>query len=273
MKIKKLYTFTNKRQIWRLLPFDDKLIIEERDPEKKEVSFNCIKMETGDTIFNNLQLEEKFWIGIEKIYDGLIFFHKYEKPDLPRHKGISALDIKTKKVIWENTDLTFLFIYDQKIFCYLDKFEGRLFFTLDVKTGELLEELGSDVNKLNELREKIIIEDEYEDYRFPEVYSGEESSDAVNKIIQNLREQKVITGYIDIIYQDNLLYISFFEVLNDGLLSNIFQVVDIDGRKVIFEEKLNSSVKSIIPDTFFLKGNLIFLLKEKIKLVVCLIKE
>ena len=43
MKIKKKYSFKNKRQIWRLLPTTtDKLVIEDRDTQNKEVFFNCI---------------------------------------------------------------------------------------------------------------------------------------------------------------------------------------------------------------------------------------
>ncbi len=280
MKIKKLYSFTNKRQIWRLLPAGENIIIEERDPEKKEAFFNCIEMETGKVIFKNLQLEEKFWIGIEKISCGIILFHKYEKPDLPRHKGILAFNIETKNVLWENPDLNYLFVYDQKVYCYRDKFEGRLFFTLDIKTGSLLDELGSDVNGLNKLREKLINEDEYSDYSFPEIFFNKKNSDVVNRVIQNLEEEYVITGPIEIIEKDSLIFISYFEVFKDGLLKNFFNVIEIDNKKFIFKETLNSSTKTIIPDTFFIKftnngleGGLIFLLEEKLKLVVCLIKE
>ncbi len=47
-KIKKLYNFSNKRQIWSLLPTENNLlIIEERDKEKKEVYFNCINIISG----------------------------------------------------------------------------------------------------------------------------------------------------------------------------------------------------------------------------------
>ena len=65
MKLKKNYTFNNYRQIWRLIPTINKLIIEERDQDKNQVFFNCVQLETGKKIFENLQLDEKFWIGID----------------------------------------------------------------------------------------------------------------------------------------------------------------------------------------------------------------
>ncbi|HUX92187.1 MAG TPA: DUF4905 domain-containing protein, partial [Ignavibacteriaceae bacterium] len=93
MKIKKEYEYSNRRQIWRLIPTDSgKIIIEDRNVETKEAFFNCLDIYTGKKKFSNLQLDEKYWIGIETIYKDIIFFHKYLKPDMPGHIGIIAYD-------------------------------------------------------------------------------------------------------------------------------------------------------------------------------------
>ena len=49
--------------------------------------------------------------------------------------------------------------------------------------------------------------------------------------------------------------------------------LDIDNGKVIFEEELNRGVKNFVPDSFFIKDDLLFLLKEKTELLVCSIKK
>ena len=111
MKIKKVYTYTNKRQIWRLLPTSkDKLIIEDRDTQSKEVFFNCVNIISGKKVFSNLQLDEKFWIGIEAISEGIIIFHKFAKPDMPGHSSIIAFDIDTQSILWQNDELTFFLL-------------------------------------------------------------------------------------------------------------------------------------------------------------------
>ena len=98
MDIKRIYSFSNNRQIWRLIPTaTEKLIIEERDTENKEVFFNCLEISSGVKIFSELQLEEKFWVGIEAVNNDIIYFHKFVKPDMPRHQGIIAFDIEIKK--------------------------------------------------------------------------------------------------------------------------------------------------------------------------------
>ena len=107
--IKKLYGFSNSREIWRLIPAgEEKLIIEERNKKTKEVYFNCIKIETGKKLLKSFQLKDKFWVGIETTHNDIIFFHRYIKPDLPTHKDIIAFDLIKKKILWENNDLTFL---------------------------------------------------------------------------------------------------------------------------------------------------------------------
>ncbi|MCZ7614113.1 MAG: DUF4905 domain-containing protein [Ignavibacteriaceae bacterium] len=100
MKLKKKYRFDNKRQIWRIIPTNSgKLIIEERESEQKQVYFHCIELTSGKKILQDFQLDDKFWVGIESVKDDYIYFHKFAKPDMPKHKGIFAFDIKTKKNI------------------------------------------------------------------------------------------------------------------------------------------------------------------------------
>ena len=111
MKIKKIYSFSDKKQIWRLLLSDsDKLIIETRDTDKKEVYFHCLDLFSGKKIFKNFQPDEKYWVSIEGIHDDVIFFHKYAKPDMPGHRFIQAYDINTKSVLWESDKYIFMFI-------------------------------------------------------------------------------------------------------------------------------------------------------------------
>jgi len=51
MKLKKNYRFDNKRPIWRIIPTDNgKLVIEEREPEKKQAYFHCLSLDSGKKI-------------------------------------------------------------------------------------------------------------------------------------------------------------------------------------------------------------------------------
>jgi hypothetical protein len=119
MKLKKLYKHHNGKQIWRILPTaNNKIVLEERDAKTKEVFFSCLEIESGRKLFSELQLEEKNWIGIESIYNDLIYFHVYRKPDMPAHKSIIAFDIPSQTILWQNENYVFSFVYSDKVFCY-----------------------------------------------------------------------------------------------------------------------------------------------------------
>ncbi len=276
MKIKRLYSFSNKKQIWRLLPTENgKLVIEERDPELKEVFFSCIDINSGKKIFNKLVIEEKFWIGIENVYDDIIFFHKFRKPDMPQHRGIIAFDIISRDILWRNEDCIFLFIYKEELFCFKEKFDSRNYFKLNYKTGELTEDIGENAGQINSIKEKVLKEENTEGYHFTRQFFPEtENAEIVKKILSDEKNLNLISGKIDYIFIKNLLLFSYHKINNNGNeMKNIFKAVDIDKRKVIFEEELNSGVKNLVPDSFFTKDDLIFLLKEKTELLVYSLKE
>jgi hypothetical protein len=275
MDIKRIYSFSNNRQIWRLLPTNTgKLIIEERDIENKEVFFNCLDILTGEKIFSDFQLDEKFWVGIETIDKDVIYFHKFIKPDMPGHQGIIAFDVNSGSIIWKNSEYSFLFIDEGKIYCYKSIFEGRNFFILDSKTGELIEELGDDVAEINLLREKSLSKQVFQDYIFPQMHFPEDVlPENILNIFNGIKNEKVIAGKIEYALFKDILFFNYHEVLNDGQLKNTFRGVEINSTKKIFEEILIKKTRAYVPDSFFFKQNLMFLLQEKIRLVVYNLKS
>jgi hypothetical protein len=275
MDIKRIYSFSNNRQIWRLIPTaTEKLIIEERDTESKEVFFNCLEISSGVKIFSELQLEEKFWVGIEAVNNDIIYFHKFVKPDMPSHQGIIAFDIETKNILWENPDFSFLFIDDDKIYCYKSLFEGRNYFTIDCNSGELIEELGGDASKINRLRDASLIKKSYEDYIFPKTYYSDDLlPESITKTFNELKTEKVIAGNIEYAVYNEVLFFNFHVVLDNGSLRNILKAFDLNNREQRMEELLISETKAFVPDSFFLRQNLMFLLQEKNRLVVYELKS
>ncbi len=271
MKIKKQYSYTNKRQIWRLLPTGTgKLLIEDRNINSKDVYFNCLDLNSGKKMFQNFQLEEKSWVGIEAVHKDIIFFHKYVKPDMPGHTGIIAFDITGKNVIWSTDDYVFLFILNDKLYCYKPSFEGRKFFILDYNTGELLNELGDEAEAINEKRNESLNDKQFKNYSFPEPFNANDQKDLeISKIFQNVRENHLISGQIEHVKKNGLLFFNYHEVNDNGSFKNIFNVIEILSGLTIFDLVLDKETRVLIPDSFFILNNLIFLLKEKTNLIVC----
>jgi hypothetical protein len=270
MKIKKKYTHHNKRPIWRVLPTEtSKLIVEEREKDNKQVYFNCFNIETGKKIFKNFQLEEKFWIGIEAIYNDVIYFHKFIKPDMPQHIGIIAMDLNEQKILWENFNNSFLFIWKEKVYSFQQMFEGRKYFSLDYKSGNLLEDFGDDVGKINEVKKERDESDAYAGYLFPISYNSNITVAAnLKEVFQKLRNDFTFSGTIEYVQKNSLVLFNFHIVNSEGNLSNRFKALDLSSGKYIFEETLIKETKTFAPDSFFVKDDLLFLLFGKNRLSV-----
>ena len=275
MKLQKLYKHDNGKQIWRILPTSNsKVVIEERDVKTKEVFFSCLEIESGKKIFNEFQFDEKNWIGIESVYNDMIFFHTYGKPDMPAHKSIIAFDILSKSVIWQNDNYVFSFIYDDKVYCYQQRYESRVFFALDYLTGNVADEFGTDAAKLQQSKEKAEKNFVKHNYLFPEYFKrNDDVNEEYQKYLQNVLTNNIIKGEVNYLKIENLLMFNYHEVSKTNTLNNIFTAVDLAKDKILLSETLDKNLVNLMPESFFVKDNFLFLIVDKTKLFVYKILE
>ena len=275
MKLKKLYKLDNDKQVWRILPTaEKKLVIEERDMNTKEVFFSCYDIESGKNLFKNYQFEEKHWIGIESIYNNVIFFHTYGKPDMPAHKNIIAFDILSQSILWQNGNYVFSFVYDDKVYCYQQRFESRVFFALDYLTGNILDDFGNDVSVLNQLKEKADEDFEKQNYLFPDYFNRTGISiEEHQKYLEQVLTDNVIKSDISFLKYESLLMYNYHEISKSNTFDNIFTAVDLTKNKILLKETLDKNLVNLMPESFFIKDNRLFLIVDKTKLLVYQIEE
>ena len=270
MKLKKLYKHDNGKQIWRILPTDNnKVVLEEREINTKEVFFSCIEIESGRRIFKDYQLDEKNWIGIESIYIDIIFFHSYGKPDMPAHKSIIAFDINSQSILWQNDNYVFSFVYADKVYCFQQRFESKVFFALDNLTGNVIEDFGNDVSVINQIKEQYDAKFWEQNYYFPEYFnrSGQAEKD-YQKYLQKVLTDKVIKGEVSYLVIKDLLMFNYHEVNKTNTLNNEFVVIDLNKNKTLLKESLDKNLVNLMPESFFVKDNFLFLIVDKTKLLI-----
>lgn len=259
----KHFEYKSEKQIFRLLISDsEKLLIETRDTETKEVFFNCFELENGKRIFNDLQLEEKTWLGIEAIYKEIIFFHKFPKPDMPGHKEIIAFDLEQQKIIWQNNELAFSFVYDGKVYCYSQGFEERFFSALDYKTGELVNDLGNNFTSVNSLRTESENSKDWSCYVYPELKKSY-ASESNQQVITQFTEGFSLVGEIEWAELDDILLFTFHTKEKDEKFTNRFAAISKTTCDTILFEALNEKITALLTDSFFVYKNFLFLLKGK----------
>lgn len=264
MKLQKLYSYNNEKQIWRIIPtVSNKIVVEERTTDK-QVFFSCFHMNNGQKIFCDFQLDEKYWIGIEAIHNDIIFFHKYEKPDMPAHKGIIAVDINSQQELWRNEDYYFSFIGEEKIFCIRQLFESREYFAVNLLSGELVDEPQIVRHIIEE--KKLLTENElnYDSYKFPQKWFPNESVSLINdEKLNDLLSDESVVGNIEFITFNESLLISYNVLGKNNLFTNNFKMIDLTTGEINYTTTLADNWKTMLSDSFFIKDNYLLLLKGK----------
>ncbi len=270
MNIKKHLSFSRGISIWRLLlNSSGHLLIEERDTQKHEVFFQCFDIHSGKRLLKNLSFEEKFWIGIDGFEDDTIFFHGYVKPDMPWHKGITAYSVSEKKVLWNNPEITYSFLHEGKIYSSRRLFESSEYYTVDPKTGEIIEELGSDAEKFNVIKETFYNSRDYSKYRFPSFYSSGFYQSAV---IEEMHLDEDSLREVEIIEHEGRVIFTLREADGKGRTNQKLNVVDKESQKVVFSEVINKNEENRSFDSFFAYSDYLIVVKNKIEVAVYRLK-
>lgn len=266
--MKKHFRYSSARQLWRILISEsEKLILETRDTQTKEVFFQCFNLENAKPVFQDLQLDEKSWLGIESIYKDIIYFHHFPKRDMPTHKGIIAFDIQTQKEIWRNEDFSFHFLLNDKIYAFKQGFDDRNYASFDYDKGTLIEELGNNYQLINDLRTKAENNRDWSAYIYPEkLITCFDSS--TKELIDTHVKKFEIAGEIEYAEMQKLLFFNYHQKNSVRLFTNNFCCIDKTNGNILLEETLNDNASSLFTDSFFVYKNFLFLLKEKNEIVV-----
>ncbi|MCL6099741.1 MAG: DUF4905 domain-containing protein [Bacteroidetes bacterium] len=268
MKMEKHFSYKSPHQIWRILISDsEKLILETRDVNSKEVFFHCFDLWEGTKIFSDFQLEDKYWVGIETVHKDIIYFHKFPKPDLPIHTGIIAFDPASQKILWTNAGLSFLFAYQDKIYGFKQGFEERYFYELDYLDGSLTKEYENDHAAINKLKNQANNTKDWGSYLYPEILKNN-SDEKINRLITQQTGKNETAGEVEYNVYNSYLLFSYHSKVFENSLVNKFFAVDLNSEKIVFSEILNANVTAMLTDSFFLYKNLLFLLREKNEVIV-----
>lgn len=246
-------------KIWRLLPGSGVLTIELRDLNKKEASFTGLDIETGAPLWQNLQMEDKWWVNINRICNDVLLLQQFVRPDMPKPGKIFAVDIFTGKIIWQNDDVEFLNAVGEKVYALRKKFPVEEVVGLNLRTGLLEGTFSPEDSSWQDLN----VPPETEEYMLPLLFDEAEQispegllaakksvpAEAQSATLIESQSGKRVTGYHIQLGTDERgtrVYDSYLKVLSQ------------DG-EVIFEDKADSKVYTTLQDFYFVvKEKLIY---------------
>ncbi len=253
-----------ENSIWRIFPQHKLyLILEIRDIEKKKTFYNCIDSDTGKEIWTALEFTEKWWVGLEGIFDEYAIYHFFARPDLPQHKKVICVDIKSGIILWENPDYVFSAFDGTSLVCRQSDFEKSSNYKINIRSGEVIEEieqvLAGNFNRFNYQSNFIV----------PALISSDGNLSVKNFFQNNIKlyddnstveylyiNKKNILGFSQNVSQDQL---------KNSLTDYIF-ITDEEG-KILFKDIINTGGYISITPKYFVKNNSLFFIRNKNKLI------
>ncbi|MFA6455900.1 MAG: DUF4905 domain-containing protein [Bacteroidota bacterium] len=249
------WEFSAENVLWRIMfSGNGKIIGEDRNTESKTVTFFCLDASTGKPLWRNKTFGEQWWIGLDAVAEDRLYLHGYKKPDMPEHKHIIAVDIRTGDVLWKNSECTFLAIQSPYVYGYKDLFERRSYFRIDDRTGEILEEL-------TELPESVGENLQYErtDFSFSDAVTEADGDvwTAASAMEEFQSAESIVTEKYTLlnVYSRNTPPV-------EGL-KNTLTIIDSSTNKKVYSDVLNESTPYPVPDSFFMDGKRVYYIKER----------
>lgn len=255
-RIQPLWKFTAEHTLWRIMFSEYGMIIgEDRNTENKSVSFFCLSKENGSVAWKNKMLDEQWWIGLSGVTKERLYLHGFKKPDMPEQKGIIAVDLTNGTILWKDMDHSFLALKQPFVFGYKDLFERRLYYRLDDRSGNLLEEM-------NELPEDVAENRQYEktDFTFSRQANPEDDADLWSLLN---KEQGFVSADVINTAKHHVLNIYQKSAEDERNLKNTLYIIDTTTKKKVYSDVLNGSTAYAVPDSFFMDGHRVYYIKER----------
>ncbi len=259
-QLKPTWNFSVENILWQIR-FGEKIILgEDRNTENREVQFFCINESDGKILWKGNTFGEQWWIGIEAIYNNLIFFHSFKKPDMPEHKKIICADSVTGIELWRNNDVAFYSVSEHFVIAYKDLFERRIYYKLNITDGSVIEELQNEPNEQH-------IED-ISQFLFPLLLSNHSSDyQIVTQTAGKIFSEFTNTTHCEYILYNNYLAMNIYTAEADRQLKNRFFIFNTETKKQIFSEILNRQTPYPTPDSFFIRNSKLYFIVERKTLV------
>lgn len=254
--------------IWRLLPAaGGNLVGEDRDHTKRTVTFFCLDERSGIPRWKDIGFPELWWIGIEAVYNNVIFLHEFARPDLPDHKKITAVDLQSGHLLWSNEELKFLFAHEECVYASKETFETSLALELDMITGVVLREFKDQMDYINVLRDTAASR-QISDVEFPRPLTSQDASahQLDQKIARHIPSDR-LRGEIELLEKDDFHVIGYYENISanpfEQELDQHLKIIDAESGALLFRDVLAQKAKTPVPDLFFIRDDILFYIKNR----------
>lgn len=252
--------------LWRILFSPDGFLVGEiRNPEMQRTTFFCLDERSGKVFWEGKSLAEPWWVGIEAVLDQVILFHTYAKPDMPQHRGVSGWDLRHGGQLWERPRDVFQLAHEGVVYTAQDGFEQRRFYALDAFSGEVRSDLGTDSSPIQAIRARIDEEEAFKDFSYPSpIADPAQARERLGLGEIPGFDAAALEGAIDLLDVPPYAILSWHErgaKQEEGLSQKLMILEKGKGRQ-LFTDMLQEKIPFPGQDSFFLKGEMLYFVKD-----------
>ncbi len=256
--LKPSWKYSAAETLWRVIfSYNGYIVCEERNTDKKIVSFTCIEAATGNMLWKGRSFNEQWWIGIEGITDDRLYLHGFRKPDMPEHLGIIAVDLQSGNELWRSMQSSFLTDDNTFVYGFKDLFERRVFHKIDRTTGDFIEQLET---LPGEIESNVQLEKT--DFTFPTVWNSDDRGLINTLSLLDIGRSEVKSA--EFIRSGKYLVLNLYtDHHGDGEMRNSLSIIDTTTQKKVYSDVLNESTPYPVPDSFFMDDPTVYYIKER----------
>jgi hypothetical protein len=240
--------------IWKTLVDENSntIFIESRDSEKKVVRFSAWQIENNCWLWKELEFDEKWWISLGYVQDGIVLFTIYSDTNNPDKKSLMAFDVAKQKIAWWKNNFVVAYLTNQMVVGQDIKF-GSKEIAIDLFSGK----------EVSIGREEIDLTQNFRVVRPLQYIQGTPYFETVKAFV----ERKSLFSPVEAIeYREHHSLIIVSTYARETDLANYLIVFNSEG-EIVLKEQLGENLKGIAYDTFFILAGFLIFVKNKRELI------
>jgi hypothetical protein len=252
--------------IWRIHPaVRGRIMGEERDLERKQVSFFAINMATGAVLWHKPGAGDPWWVGMDRVAEDYLFLHGFATPDLPVQRGVTVYAAATGEHLWSRAEWSIERLDEGSLTVREDRRDGSVLLLVDPRTGSVLSE-----GRASDRAQKHTpqpIEDVLAYVGFPVVLSSAElpAHESGGLVAQQWPVDR-LAGPIEIFEHPAFVIMAAHERKEEGAQAAFvhhLRVVRRNTGALVYRDILAASATGLGMDAFFVQDNTLIFVRER----------
>lgn len=255
------FAFAFSGNLWNIALDDSNgwLVAEVRDATTRRVSFGAVDLQQNRLLWKDFSPDPSWWWGIAGLSRGVLLLHQYTGSQRPETKGILAVEVSTRRVLWQHPEWAFLRTGGTTLILHRTG-------TDQLPVYQITDLLSGQVVALSDAPTEQQIPPPEPDVQYPRHYS--EESPYFQPITRFLGQQLDIKPLkaIDYAESQGLIVVSYYLCEAHSPLSNRILVLDKQAR-IRLHESVATQLPGIGMDTFLIRKDSLIFVREKKELI------